>query len=61
MDKLESDLQRQKVIMHELGHALGLAEHLPWWGNIMSQGPCAYGTSLSLDDKISYQYASEKY
>lgn len=61
MDKLESDLQRQKVIMHELGHALGLAEHFPWWGNIMSQGPCAYGTSLSLDDKISYQYASEKY
>lgn len=61
MDKLESDLQRQKVIMHELGHALGLADHFSCWGNIMSQGPCAYGTSLSLDDKISYQYASEKY
>lgn len=61
MDDLESDLQRQKVVMHELGHALGLDEHWPYWGNIMSQGPYAYGTSLSLDDKISYQYASEKY
>ena len=27
MEELQSDLQRQKVVMHELGHALGLDEN----------------------------------
>lgn len=61
MDELESDLQRQKVVTHELGHALGIYEFIPDFGNIMCQGPFAYGTSLGLDDKELYRKASQKY
>lgn len=66
MNELESDLQRTHTIMHELGHALGLDENRlstdsEKLGNIMQQGGLAYGTSLSLDDKASYQSASAKY
>lgn len=54
MVNFESDLQRQKVVTHELGHALGLYESHPDLANIMTQGSFAYGTSLSLDDKEEF-------
>lgn len=54
MENFESNLQRQKVVTHELGHALGLYEFHPNMGNIMCQGPFAYGTSLGLDDKAQF-------
>lgn len=62
MDLLKSDLQRQKTVMHELGHALGLNENRESQsddklGNIMQQGGLPYGTFISLDDKASVEQA----
>lgn len=54
MTGFDSNLQRQKVVTHELGHALGLYEFLPYFGNIMCQGSFAYGTSIGLDDKAQF-------
>lgn len=66
MEALNSDLERQFVIMHELGHALGLGHSPPnktdpELGNTMNPFVKAYGYTLSLDDKASYQAASKKY
>lgn len=61
MDSVGSDHIRQKVVMHELGHALGLAHNNNVMGDIMHQGPLAYGTSLSFDDLESYKKAAENY
>ena len=62
MDLLESDLQRQKTVMHELGHALGLDDNRESTsndklGNIMQQGALPYSTFISLDDKASVKEA----
>lgn len=54
MTGFDSNLQRQKVVTHELGHALGLYEFHPDLGNIMCQGSFAYGTSIGLDDKAQF-------
>ena len=66
MGDLQSDLQRQKVVMHELGHALGMAhnrtaDHIvsERLGNIMQQGELPYGTIISLDDKAAVKQAYE--
>lgn len=56
MDALDGDVIRQKVVMHELGHVLGLDHSSQSGGNIMNQGGFAYWTSLALDDKASYNY-----
>lgn len=61
MENFESNLQRQKVVTHELGHALGLYEFHPDMGNIMCQGSFAYGTSLGLDDKAQFSKVYAKY
>lgn len=66
MNALDSDLERQTVIMHELGHTLGLGHSPsnktdPELGNTMNPIVKAYGYTLSLDDKASYQAASKKY
>ncbi|MBR5545236.1 MAG: RICIN domain-containing protein [Clostridia bacterium] len=62
MSSLESDLQRQKTVMHELGHALGLDENRESTssdrlGNVMQQGSLPYSTFISLDDKASVEEA----
>lgn len=61
MESFESDLQRQKVVTHELGHALGLYEFLPDFGNVMCQGSFAYGNSLGLDDKAQFSKVYAEY
>lgn len=53
-ENFESNLQRQKTVTHELGHALGLYESHEKLANLMTQGAFAYGTSLSLDDKAEF-------
>ena len=62
MEELQSDLQRQKVVMHELGHALGLDENREITsedrlGNVMQQGQLPYSTYISLDDRASVEQA----
>ncbi len=61
MESFESNLQRQKVVTHELGHALGMYEFLPYFGNVMCQGSFAYGTSIGLDDKAQFSKVYAKY
>ncbi len=66
MDDLAYDEQRQKVVMHELGHGLGLAHNkeeslLNGLGNIMQQGELPYSTYAGLDDIASVLAASENY
>ena len=66
MDALDTYLEIESVVMHELGHALGL-DHSPPnindenLGHIMNPTIKAYGYHLSLTDKASYQLAEEKY
>lgn len=60
MDNFGNDLQRQKTVTHELGHALGLFENNDR-GNIMSQGKLSYGISFGRDDIKSYNSVAEKY
>lgn len=52
--------QRQKTMMHELGHALGLDENNGVSNSIMCQGKRAQ-TYLIQDDKNGYDAAYKKY
>ena len=64
MELFDSDLQRQKTVMHELGHALGMSHNRTVahpvserLGNVMQQGALPYGTTISLDDKAAVEQA----
>ncbi len=64
--KLLGNLQIQKVVMHELGHALGLghnreSDSSDKLGNIMQQGDLPYGTFVGLDDIASAEEVYNDY